>query len=520
MLRCRRRDPNAIAIIPAPAQITPLAGRFQLGPSTTIHLADAKLETVATREFQRLRASTGLELAVVSNEPADIVVSSDALIPPEGYRLAVGPDAVQIQAADAAGLFYAFQSTRQLLPPEVEYERVLPGVEWSLPAVEILDCPRFPYRGMQLDVSRHFFEVEFVKRFIDLMSRYKFNRFHWHLTDDHGWRIEIGGYPRLTEVGAWRSETMLGNDLKTHVGDGIPHGGFYTQDDIREVLDYAAERFVTVIPEIEMPGHSTAALVSYPEFGCHPGPYDVPTSWGIKADIYSPSDATFSFLEDVLTEVMQLFPSELIHIGADEVPKDQWKESSLAQSVMAREGLADENELQSWFVRRIEAFLNASGRRLIGWDEILEGGLAPNATVMSWRDMTGGVQAARQGHDVIMTPKDYVYFDYYQGDPATEPLAGRFGHTIPLDTVYAFEPVPDELTERESRHILGAQGNVWTEFVRTPEHVEYMAYPRALALSEVVWSPKARRNLNGFHRRLNANIEHLDALRVNYRALD
>ncbi len=513
-------DPDAIAIIPAPTEVRSLPGRFRLGPSTAIHLADASLEPVATREVQRLRASTGLELPVVSHEAADIVISSDASLPPEGYRLAISPDGVRIQAADAAAVFYAFQSTRQLLPPEVEREGIRPNVDWSLPAVEILDYPRFSYRGMMLDVSRHFFDVKFVKRFIELMSRYKFNRFHWHLTDDHGWRIEIDAYPRLTEVGAWRSETMLGNNRKTYGGDGIPHGGFYTQDDIREVLDYAAERFVTVIPEIEMPGHSTAALAAYPEYGCHAGPYEVPTSWGIKSDVYSPSAATFSFLEDVLTEVMQLFPSEYIHIGADEVPKDQWKASRLAQEVIEREGLADENELQSWFVRRIEAFLNAHGRRLIGWDEILEGGLAPNATVMSWRDMTGGVEAARQGHDVIMTPKDYVYFDYYQSDPAVEPLAGRVGYTIPLETVYAFEPVPDELTEREARHILGAQGNVWTEFIRTPEHVEYMSYPRALALSEVAWSPKARRSLDGFYRRLRANIEHLDALGVNYRALD
>jgi len=495
-------------------------GRFRFGPSTAIHLTDPGLEPVVAREVQRLRSSTGLELPVTSNDPADIVISSDASIPLEGYRLVVSPNAVQIQAADAAALFYAFQSIRQLLPPEVEQERVNSDVDWSIPAVEIADHPRFSYRGLMLDVSRHFFSVEFVKRFIDLMSRYRFNRFHWHLTDDQGWRIELPDYPRLTEVGAWRRETMIGNNLKTYGGDGIPHGGFYTQDEIRDVLNYATERFVTVIPEIEMPGHSTAALTAYPEYGCHPGPYEVPVSWGIKKDIYSPSDATFSFLEDVLTEVMRLFPSEYIHIGADEVPKDQWQASRLAQDVIQREGLADEDELQSWFIRRIEAFLNANGRRLIGWDEILEGGLAPNATVMSWRDMTGGVEAARQGHDVIMTPKDYVYFDYYQGDPANEPVAGRFGHPISLDDVYGFEPIPDELTEREARHIIGAQGNVWTEFISTPEHAEYMTFPRALALSEVAWSPKAARSLEGFFRRLQDNLGHLDALGVNFRVLD
>jgi hexosaminidase len=292
------------------------------------------------------------------------------------------------------------------------------------------------------------------------------NRFHWHLTEDQGWRIEIQKYPRLTEIGAWRKETMVEKNFDPYVGDGIPYGGFYTQDEVREIVAYAAERHVTVVPEIEMPGHSTAALAAYPELACTEGPFEVSTIWGVKEDIYCPSEETFAFLEDVLAETMELFPSEYIHIGGDEVPKRRWEESELAQEVMRREGLADEHELQSYFIRRIEAFLLAHGRRLIGWDEILEGGLAPEATVMSWRGMEGGIEAARQGHDVIMTPTSHAYFDYYQGPAEEEPLA--IGGYLPLKKVYEFEPVPEELTEEEGQHILGAQGNVWTEYIKTP----------------------------------------------------
>ncbi len=513
-------DLDPIAVIPAPVVIQSAPGRFRLGPATTVQAADAVFGTVVAREVGRLRASTGLELPVVPSGPADVVILSDLSLPPEGYRLVVEPEVVQVQAADAAGLFYAFQTIRQLLPPEIESAHAAPGVDWSLPAVEILDYPRFPYRGMHLDVGRHFFDVDFVKRYIALMARYKFNRFHWHLTEDQGWRIAINAYPRLTEVGGWRPETVVGNHFDPYVGDGVPHGGFYTQEEIREVVDYAAAHFVTVVPEIEMPGHSTAALAAYPEYGCRPGPYRVSTTWGVMQDVYCPSEATFVFLEAVLTEVMSLFPGEYIHIGGDEVRKEQWQESPLAQNVMVREGLADEEELQSWFVRRIETFLNAHGRRLIGWDEILEGGLTPNATVMAWRGMAGGIEAAKQEHDVIMTPRDYVYFNYYQGDTITEPLAGRPGYRLSLDMVYLFEPIPTELTAHEAGHVLGAQGNVWTEYIKTPEHVEYMAYPRAAALSEVVWSPQAQRNLPGFYKRLKADLEHLDVLGVNYRTPD
>ena len=358
------------------------------------------------------------------------------------------------------------------------------------------------------------------------MSRYKFNVFHWHLTEDQGWRVEIDAYPRLTEVGAWRRETVVEKNLDPYIGDGKPHGGFYTKEQIREVVQYAADRFVTIVPEIDMPGHTGAALAAYPELGCHNGPYEVKTTWGIQEDIMCPSEATFTFVETVLSEVAELFPGPFIHIGADEVPKTQWEASEVAQAVIrreglalqAREGLADETQLQSWFVHRVEAHLNRLGKNLVGWDEILEGGLAPNATVMSWRGTIGGIEAARMGHDVIMTPTDYLYFDFYQGDPQTEPLAMNWARRIiPLDTVYVFEPVPDELTIEESRHILGAQANVWTEYISTPEYVEYMAWPRAMALSEVVWSPREARDLDAFYERLALNLQHLERLGINYR---
>ena len=326
------------------------------------------------------------------------------------------------------------------------------------------------------------------------------------------------GIPRLTEVGSCRAETIVEKNFDPFVGDGVEYCGFYTQDEAREIVEYARERFITVMPEIELPGHSVAALAAYPEFACTPGPFEVSTRWGVTQDIYCPIEETFAFLEDVLTEVMEIFPSPYIHIGGDEAPKRAWEESALAQEVIRREGLADEEELQSWFIRRIERFLNAHGRRLMGWDEILEGGLAPDATVMSWRGMVGGIQAAREGHDVVMTPTGYAYFDYYQGDTIQEPLA--IGGLTPLERVYAFEPVPAELSATEARHVLGAQGNVWTEYIETTEYLEYMAFPRALALSEVVWSPSSQRDWGAFTQRLSSNLPRLEAQGVNFRIPD
>jgi hexosaminidase len=426
---------------------------------------------------------------------------------PESYRLDVTSKGAVIQAGDSAGAFYGLQTLRQLV-------EAAPRVR----GIHVEDAPRFRYRGMHLDVARHFMPVAFVKRYIDLMSRHKLNTFHWHLTDDQGWRIEIRKYPRLTAVGGCRRETMVAKNFTPYVGDGTAHCGFYTQDEVRDVVAYARQRHVTVIPEIEMPGHAKAALSAYPNFACTPGPFEVRTTWGVDEDIFCPSEETFAFIDDVLGEVTQLFPGRYVHIGGDEVPKKRWRESSLAQDVMRRENLATPEALQSWFIRRVERMLVARGKRLIGWDEILEGGLAPEATVMSWRGTAGGIAAAREGHDVIMTPGSHLYFDAYQGDPKTEPLA--IGGYLPLSRVYEFEPVPDSLTVEQARHILGAQANLWSEYLKTPAAVEYMAWPRALALAEVVWSPRDARSWASFSMRLPHALASLDRLGVGYRLPD
>tara|TARA_B100001146_G_C16177015_1_gene432823 strand:+ start:299 stop:1939 length:1641 start_codon:yes stop_codon:yes gene_type:complete len=512
--------PRNPSVIPQPVQMEVGRGIFDLDADTRIVLTNPTNEVQQLTESwaRPIRATSGFNLQLVdtpSDAPSNTItlrLSRDASHPAEGYRLNVTSDVVTVEAKTPAGLFYGLQTLTQLLSGGH-------SSGWSVPVVQIVDAPRFAYRGMHLDVGRHFFPVAFVKKYIDLLAMYKMNKFHWHLTDDQGWRIEIKKYPKLTEIGAYRKETVVGKNFerfdRPYVGDGQPHGGFYTQDEVREVVAYARARYIDVIPEIEMPGHATAALAAYPELACTDGPFNVPTTWGIFEDVFCPKEETFQFLEDVLTEVIALFPSQYIHIGGDEVLKVRWKESELAQEVITREGLADEDELQSYFIKRIESFLQAQGRRLIGWDEILEGGLAPDATVMSWRGMEGGIEAARQGHDVIMTPTSHTYFDYYQGDPVQEPLAIR-GLT-PLEKVYGFEPVPETLSAEDAAHILGAQGNVWTEYMATTDHVEYMVFPRMLALAEVVWSPQELRNWEDFVQRLPAQLQHLDTLGVNYR---
>ncbi len=528
------QPPAAYPLVPAPRSLAPREGAFVLDDATSIVLQGAATRADVRAMVERwagpIRVAAGVPLRIVTAAPernvvvvrldAGATLAGDRWSPgDESFVLDIANERVRLSARDAPGLFYALQSLRQLLPAAVERgRRVAPGVTFAWPALQIEDAPRFAYRGMHLDVGRHFFPVEFIKRYIDLLALFRFNAFHWHLTEDQGWRIEIKKYPRLTEVGAYRRETILGRNFDPYVGDGVPYGGFYTQDEVRDVVAYARDRHITVIPEIEMPGHSVAALAAYPELACTPGPFNVATRWGVFEDIYCPSERTFAFLEDVLTEVMALFPSRYIHIGGDEAPKARWEASSLAQEVMRREGLADAHELQSWFIRRIERFLLANGRRLIGWDEILEGGLAPEATVMSWRGVEGGIAAAREGHDVIMTPNSHVYFDHYQGDRAQEPLA--IGGFSPLEKVYAFEPVPEALTESEARRVLGAQGNVWTEYMKTSDRVEYMAFPRMLALAEVLWSPREHRDWTGFMTRLGPQLERLSVLGVDYRVPD
>lgn len=533
-------DPGRFPLIPAPAKADPGQDELVLTAETGIDLGEDTPPPASGAPVLReivevwatdVRERTGLPLPILDTEEPrgsrTIRIHLNGLAEDDGparapgtdlpgtereaYELKVSARGVTLEAEGRAGIFYGLQTLGQLL------RRREPST-WVLPSVRIQDRPRFTYRGMHLDVGRHFFPVSFIKRYLDLLAAYKMNVFHWHLTEDQGWRLEIQGHPRLTEVGSCRSETMVEKSFDPYVGDGVEYCGFYTQEEAREIVAYARERFITVIPEIEMPGHSVAALAAYPELACTPGPFQVSTRWGVTRDIYCPKEETFAFLESVLGEVMEIFPSRYIHIGGDEAPKAAWEESEVAQEVMRREGLADEEELQSWFIRRIERFLSDNGRRLLGWDEILEGGLAPGATVMSWRGMEGGIQAAREGHDVVMTPTGYVYFDYYQGDTIQEPLA--IGGYTPLERVYAFEPVPQELSPGEARHILGAQGNVWTEYIKTPEHVEYMVVPRMLALSEVVWSPEHRRDWGGFTRRLPAHLRRMDALDVNFRIPD
>jgi hexosaminidase len=375
---------------------------------------------------------------------------------------------------------------------------------------------------MHLDVSRHFMPKEFVKKYIDLLALHKLNTFHWHLTDDQGWRLEIKKYPRLTSVGAWRNATLVGKpnrDSTRESYDGKLHGGFYTQDDAREIVAYAKERFVRVVPEIEMPGHAQAAIAAYPHLGNLGDTVPVWTRWGVTPYIFNPSDTTIAFLKDVLTEVLGIFPGEYIHIGGDEAIKPQWDSSARAQARMKELGLKDSHELQSWFIKQMDSFLTSKGRRLVGWDEILEGGLADNAVVMSWRGITGGLAAARASHDVVMTPQKPTYFDHYQSrNTAGEPLA--IGGFNPLDSVYAYEPIPPELEPQFAKHILGAQAQIWTEYIEGPKNVEFMAFPRAAALAEALWTAPARKNFADFSRRLEPHLERLQALDVKFRRPD
>ena len=517
-------NPVSIDIIPKPVSVERSEGTFELDRQTVIHAdtSAAEVHNVGMQLKKRLGSATGYDLTVSTDKPSSNFISIQVAADTtkfensEAYHLTSAENYVTIESPTGAGLFYGMQSLLQLFPAQIyhsDYTLVPQHIKWSIPAVRIQDYPRFEYRGLHLDVSRHFFPVPFIKRYIDLMAMHKINRFHWHLTDDQGWRIEIKQYPKLTEIGAWRDSTLVGH-YGTGIYDGERYGGYYTQEEIREIVEYAQQRHVTIIPEIEMPGHASAALAAYPELGCVEGKdYQVKTTWGIFEDIYCPSEQTFTFLENVLAEVMQLFPSKYIHIGGDEVPKKQWEESELAQQVIAREGLQNEVELQSYFITRIEKFLNENGRQIIGWDEILEGGLAPNATVMSWRGTKGGIEAAKQHHNVVMTPTSHLYLDYYQAEPKEEPLA--IGGFSPVKEVYQFDPIPEELSQEESQFVLGAQGNVWTEYMHSGDKVEYMAYPRASALSEVTWSPKSKRNWTDFWRRLQTHFDRLEALNVN-----
>ena len=515
ILTCRLSAQH-IHIIPQPVRIktTEKGLPFTLKAGTLI-VADDSLQNSVS--FFKTYLNNYYHLNLISSSSTSdgsnaifISVNPAAVKTMNGYELAVGRKRINLTANSAKGAFYGIQSLIQLLPTGQTKEQLL------IPAVTLLDYPRFAYRGMHLDVSRHFFDVAFIKKYIDYLALHKLNTFHWHLTDDHGWRIEIKKYPKLTDIGAWRNGTIIG--LYPGTGnDGLRYGGYYTQEEIKEVIAYAADRYINVIPEIEMPAHNMAVLAAYPEFGTEPlKTYQVAQTWGIFNkfnNVLQPTEQTFKFLEEVLTEVMDLFPSPYLHIGGDEAAKIWWKQSAVSQQIMKDKGLKDESALQSYLIHRIEKFVNGRGKTIIGWDEILDGGLAPNAIVMSWRGEQGGIAAAKQKHKVIMTPENTMYFNHKQFLKDDSLTASKY---LPLKNVYDYEPIPAVLTAEEAQYIWGAQGNLWSEYIANPAKAEYMLFPRLDALSEILWSPKAKRNFTDFMDRLKTQFKRYDIMKVNY----
>jgi hexosaminidase len=513
-----KEQDNTISVIPEPMYSRADEGVFTIGKDTKIVLDDPSEEMLRIAGFlnEKLSKAAGFELEVISGGPVpkeNFIAFMNAGLPSENYEINVVPGNILVDYGDGAGAFYALQTIFQLLPVEIYSQELQKRVEWTVPCCNIDDKPRFKYRGMHLDVCLHYFDFEFLKKYIDIMAAHKVNRFHWHLTEDQGWRLEIKKYPLLTEKGQWRKETVIGS-LSSGIYDGIPHGGYYSQEQVKELVKYAAERYVTIIPEIELPGHALAAIACYPELSCGlEDHYETATRWGIFKQVYCPKESTFEFLEDVFDEVFELFPSELVHIGGDECPKASWKVCPHCQALIKKLGLKDEYELQSYFVTRMEKYINSKGRQIIGWDEILQGGLAPNAKVMSWLGEEGGIKAAQQHHEVVMSPHQKYYLDYWQADPDTEPLA-MSGPTT-LRTMYEYEPVPEVLTPEEQKYIIGVEGCVWTEYMPTPERVEYMAWPRMCAIAETGWTRKAK-DWDGFTRRLERHFDRLDGMEVDY----
>jgi hexosaminidase len=513
----------APSLIPQPVGMKETGGVFKLKANATIVYADPAAKQPAEMLADQLRPATGFKLPIMPGSKGSIVfkIKKDDTLGEEGYALEVA-DYITISASAPAGLFYGAQTFRQLLPPEI-YSTEQVSRDWKVPTVEIRDVPKFGWRGLMLDVGRYFMPKENVLRFIDTMSSLKFNTLHWHLTEDQGWRVEIKKYPKLTEVGAWRDETLAGHHRDELLKyDGKRHGGFYTQDDIREIVAYAAAHHVTIVPEIDMPGHMQAAIAAYPELGCTTSKIGVKTGWGISEIILNPEESTVQFCKDVLTEVMDLFPSTFIHIGGDEAKKNQWEASTRIQQLREERGLKDMHEMQSWFIRQIDDFLAAHGRRLIGWDEIAEGGLAENAAVMWWRGNEGmmeiAIKAAQDGHDIVIASNSHLYFDYYQKKDTTEPLT--IGGFLPLETVYNFEPIFNGMDQAVTSHIIGIQGQLWTEYMPNLNHVEYMAYPRACALAEIAWVPGEQKNLAGFLERMKIQGKRFDAAGINYRKIE
>lgn len=506
-----------LPIIPQPVSVQPGEGAFQFSAETAIR-HDRQLANEAKLFASELAKLTGQPVRTVGKElriflKSEILLDLDpsADLPASGYRLEITPKAVRITGKDAAGAFHGTRSVLQLLPATKPESGLAP-----IPAATITDHPRFGWRGMHLDVGRHFYPVEDIKRFVDTLAFHKLNVFHWHLTEDQGWRIEIKKYPKLTEVGAFRnSSPPYGN---RDSDDGVRYGGFYTQEQVRDIVAYAAARHITVVPEIEMPGHAAAAIAAYPELGNSDIPNYAPkvqTRWGVHPYTFAPTEEVFSFLTDVLTEVCELFPSSYIHIGGDEAPKDQWEKSPRVQALMKEKGLKDGHDVQSYFVKRIEKILEQKGRKLIGWDEIREGGLSPKATVMSWRGEAGGIASAKEGHDVVMASNSHLYFDHYQL-PAKDELAKgleyeAIGGFLPIDKVYSYDPVPSALSAEEAKHILGVQAQLWSEYFKDFKKVEYHAFPRIAALAEISWTPLAGKDYGSFRQRLEPILKHYAA---------
>lgn len=508
-----------IALIPQPEKLTPGMGNFSITPKTKIVLAGSGLEQSAKFLNDYFQTFFGFKLAIQKSGDFknNIVLNYEKMEHsiPGAYQLHINKEGVHIGGDNATGTFYGVQTLIQLLP-------VVKSNNLVVPAVEIEDRPRFGYRGLMLDVGRHFFPLDYVKKFIDFVAMHKMNTMQLHLTEDQGWRIEIKKYPKLTSVGAYRNGTIIGH----HPGkgnDNTRYGGFYTQNEIKEMVKYAADRFVTIIPEIEMPGHASAAIAAYPQLSCfpdsatkHPSKVvwagseqgkQVQQAWGVYPDVFAPTEYTFQFLQDVLDEILPLFPSKYIHIGGDECPKDSWKKSAFCQQMIKDKNLKDEHGLQSYFIQRIEKYLNSKGRQIIGWDEILEGGLAPNAAVMSWRGEKGGIAAAKEKHQVIMTPTGWAYFDYSQTKKEDSLTIGGY---LTVQKVYSYEPLPKELAAEEVKYVMGAQANLWTEYISNPRKLEYMLFPRLSAMSEVLWSPKASKDWNSFEKRLQTQFKRYD----------
>ena len=499
---------NKLNLIPYPQEVQFLKGEFTI-PKTFVLSGD-----LPKKETEYFKKRIGSQLKFQYEQKGVEIHLTNSLFPPgtaseqnkESYSIEILPKHIHIKSYTEQGYFLALQTLIQIFEQYKEAGKI--------PAMKIEDHPKFTWRGMHLDVCRHFFTVDEVKQYIDYLAMYKLNTFHWHLTDDQGWRIEIKKYPKLTQIGSKRKESMIGAYVD-NTFDGKPYGPyFYTQEQIKEVVKYAGDRHITVVPEIEMPGHALAALSAYPELACTEGPFESAAKWGVFDDVFCPKDETFTFLENVLDEVMQLFPSQYIHIGGDECPKTRWKECAHCQELIKKNNLKDEHGLQSYFIQRIEKYINSKGRKIIGWDEILEGGLAPNAAVMSWTGVNGGIEAAKAKHFAVMTPGAYCYFDHYQGDPQTEPNA--FGGFTPLDKVYSYYPVPAELNTEQAKYIMGVQANLWTEYILDFKQVQYMIFPRLMALSEVGWGTSDPKNYKDFENRVISHFKILDRMNINY----